>query len=249
MAEEVQVPEAKVKKQDVIDNLLEFLPSETAITIELPSKGRFYPNHSGTVRVRPMEFADEKSILSARKGNLDPVNVLLERCVEGINIYELVQPDKLFILLRLREISYGEEYGATVTCQQCEFDNNLSFNLAKLPVDPIGDDLQYPLEINLPILKKKVTVRLPQVKDEEFLKNLDDATDQLWRFVDAVEEHTDKSIIAPVIQKLPLKDVHCLLKAINPEFGIQTKVKFTCQSCKFSNVIILPITADFFSVN
>jgi len=250
MQEEPEEAVGKLTKQNVIDNLLEFLPAETELTLELPSKGKFYKScPNGMVKIRPMQFSDEKAVVNSKKSNVDPINMLLERCVENLNTSELLQPDKLYLILKLREISYGEEYPAIVTCDNCSFDNHMNFNLAKLPVEEISEDVSDPMEFELPVLKKKIKIKLPRVKDEDFFKDVDDVSSNLWRFILEIEGISDKSIISEVSKKFPLKDIHKIINIMNPDFGVQTKTKYECQNCKTFNVLDLPITSDFFSVN
>ena len=75
------------------------------------------------------------------------------------------------------------------------------------------------------------------------------ALDQIWRFVVEIDGHTDKSIIAPVVDKLPLRDVRTILNAVKTDFGVDTKIKFECNSCGGVTIVDLPIDANFFDVN
>jgi len=250
MLEETQEVANEVGKQHIIDDILEFLPSEVEISLDLPSKGRFYKScPGGTVRVRPMQFSDEKALLNAKKSNVDPINLLLEKCVEGMNTSELLQQDKLFLIMKIRELSYGEEYKTIVTCDKCNFDNHSTFNLSKLPIKEIPDEITNPMELDLPVLKKKVIVKLPTLRDEHFLADVDEIDNNLWRFILEIAGNKDKAIISEVCKKLPLKDIHALVNCMNPDFGVQTLIKYECQECKSFNVITLPITPDFFSTN
>ena len=70
----------------------------------------------------------------------------------------------------------------------------------------------------------------------------------LWRFVTEIEGHVNKKIISQVIQKLPLKDAHVLLKVMGGDgLGINTNVKFSCSYCSLVEEMELPIGADFFT--
>ena len=64
-----------------------------------------------------------------------------------------------------------------------------------------------------------------------------------------IEGHTDKSIISAVMDKLPLKDVRTILNAIKSEYGVDTKIKFSCKDCGGVSVVDLPIDANFFDVS
>ena len=116
-------------------------------------------------------------------------------------------------------------------------------------MNPVPDDFSEPVEVELPGIKKQIKVRLPRVRDEKFTSETKNALDQLWRFVVEIDGHTDKSIIAPVVDKLPLKDVRVVLNALQTDFGLDTKIKFACKECGGVTVLDLPIDANFFDVN
>ena len=101
----------------------------------------------------------------------------------------------------------------------------------------------------LPTIKKEAKVRLPRVRDEKMMQDTQTALDQMWRFVVEIDGHTDKSIIAPVVDKLPLKDIRTILNAVKTDYGVDTKIKFECNSCGGVTVVDLPIDSNFFDVN
>ena len=98
-------------------------------------------------------------------------------------------------------------------------------------------------------MKKTAKIKLPRVRDEKLFLDTERALDELWRFVDEIEGHTDKAIIAGVMNKLPLVDVRTILNAMKTDFGVDTKVKLQCKHCKEVGVVDLPIDANFFDVN
>jgi|6_EtaG_2_1085325.scaffolds.fasta_scaffold05510_6 hypothetical protein len=242
--------EGKITKEEVIDNILEFLPSETTIEVELPSLGQFYKGCGKTVKIRPMTFADEKAIVSARKSNINPINLLLGRCVDGVDISNLLTHDKIALTLKLREISYGEEYKAVITCDSCEFDNHITFNVSKLDTVFFPEEFEHPIPVTLPTIKKDILLKLPRVADEDYLLSTESLGSNLWRFITEIDGHSDPIIISKVVEKLPLKDIHTIINTLGQaKYGIQTKVKFECQKCASFTITELPITSDFFTVS
>ena len=243
-------PAVSAAKEKIIDDLLKDLPTNTAVEVELPSECKIYeledPNMP--VTIRPMTFEDEKSIVSAKKEQ-DPVNLVLQRCVTNVKILELLPMDKLFLIMKLREISYGDDYNTLLICQECKAENPTTVKLSQLNINPVPDDFEDPITIKLPQLGKDIKVRQPRVRDEKAFADTATALDQIWRFVVEIEGHTDKSIIAAVIDRLPLKDVRTILNAIKSEYGVDTKIKFACKDCGGVSVVDLPIDANFFDVN
>jgi len=200
------------------------------------------------ITVRPMTFDDEKAIVSAKKDD-DPVNIVLQRCVTNIKVMDLLPMDKLYLIMKLREISYGDDYNTLLVCQTCKAENPTTVKLSTLNVNPVPDDFEEPIIIELKSIKKTAKLRLPRVRDERFTSDTSQALDQLWRFVMEIDGHADKSIISAVIDKLPLRDVRHILNALQTEFGLDTKIKFQCKECGGVSILELPITANFFDVS
>ena len=243
-------PNADAAKQKIIDDLLKEVPTDTALEVQLPSECRAYTleDEDMPITVRPMTFADEKAIVGAKK-NDDPVNLVLQRCVTNIKVMDLLPMDKLYLIMKLREISYGDDYKTLLLCQECKAENPTTVKLSELNVNPVPDDFEDPITLTLPIAKKVVKVRQPRVRDEKIFLDTEQALDQLWRFVTEIEGHTDKSIISAVMDKLPLKDVRTILNAIKSEYGVDTKIKFACKDCGGGSIVDLPIDANFFDVS
>jgi len=237
-------------KQAVIDEILKELPTDTAVEVELPSECKVYnlEDPGAPITIRPMTFEDEKALVSARKGD-DPVNLILQRCTTNIKIPDLLSMDKLYLIMKLREISYGDDYNTLLVCSHCKAENPTTVKLSQLNVNPVPDDFEDPITVMLPTIKKEAKVRLPRVRDERMMMDTQAALDQIWRFVVEIDGHTDKSIIAPVVDKLPLRDVRTILNAIKTDYGVDTKIKFECNSCGGVTVVDLPIDSNFFDVN
>ena len=248
-----QMPQEQINKlseQQIIDDILKNAPTQDEVEVELPSKNRFYKlqDPAKPITLRPMTFDDERKMVSNKNVNVDVLNILLGRCVSNIDVGSLLQMDKLFLVMKLREISYGEEYTANINCSNCKRDNTVKFQLNQLPVNFVDDEMTNPLSVDLPVLQKTIKVRLPRVADEGYFTNTEHAIQNLWRFVEEIDGHTEKSVISKVIPQLPLKDAHALFNAMSSDdYGIDTKVRFVCKYCSHNEVMELPITADFFT--
>lgn len=233
-----------------LDSLFSNVPANSEEVTNLPSNGKLYPISS--VRIRPMTFADEKAMASARRNKEDAINTVLSRCVTGATVTDLVMMDKLFLLFKLRELSYGDTYSVLVNCTACNSENKLNFKLSNLPVNYLPDGFQTPIEVELPATKLKVKLKLPRVSDERFFLNEDLLFDNLWRFIVSIADIDDPVLITSFLKdpRLPLKDIHKITKSLSlDDYGVQTKVKFSCVDCKVDNVTTLPITSDFFTMS
>lgn len=244
-------PQNEEAKQKIIDELLKAAPPSTAVEVELPSECRVYKLEDPElpVTIRPMTFEDEKSLVGSAKSNQDPVNMILQKCVTNIKVQDLLPMDKLYLIMKLREISYGNDYKTLLICTNCKSENPTTIKLSELNVNPVPDDFCDPVEVELPEIKKKAKIRLPRVRDEKVLQDSAGALEQLWRFVQEIGGHSDKSIIAAVVNKLPVRDVRTILNAMKSDYGVETKVKFNCKDCGGVSIVDLPIDANFFNVS
>lgn len=233
-----------------IDDIFANLPTEVETVVDVPSKSKFY--NGAKLILRPMTFEDEKAMVLAKKNKGDVINILLGRCLQGVNVLDLLIIDKLYLILKLREISYGDNYTATVACVKCQSDNRLNFTLSDLPVTPIDDSVKEETELTLPVTKVKIKVRIPTVQDEKYVISETGLFDNLWRFVISIEGNEDPVIISKFLSdpRVPLKDMHSIVDLVSlKDFGLQTTVRFDCEKCSQPNIITLPLGPDFFTVS
>ena len=73
-----EIPETStLSEEDEIAQILEHLPTETDISVEVPSKGRTYFPKGGTVDLKPIHFEDEKALATGNRGrDFNPANYL-----------------------------------------------------------------------------------------------------------------------------------------------------------------------------
>ena len=249
----VETTEAQVsKKSEILDNIFEFLPSETEEEVTFPSRALYYNTENTTkpVTIRPMTFEDEKALIASVKGSDDPMNLMLRRCVSNININQLFLFDKVYLIFKLREISYGKEFSATVTCPSCREESSVMFDITQLPINLVPEDWEVPVIIELPTLKKSAKIAVPRNADESYFTNAESSMNNMWRFILEIDGHSNPEIISEVLKKLPLQDVHAIIKVLNlTDYGVQTKVKYLCNNCQEVTVMELPLTTDFFTVS
>ena len=143
--------------------------------------------------------------------------------------------------MKLREISYGDDYNTLLVCPNCKEENPLTVRLSELNINPVPDDFCDPVEITLPALNKTAKVRLPRLKDEKYMKTTEESLSNIWRFVAQIDQYSDAQIISEVLKKLPIKDMRIILKAMKTDYGVETKIKFDCKKCDTQSVVELPI--------
>lgn len=240
----------KAEERDLeLQKLFESVPYETEMFVELPSKGRFYPSFTG-VKVIPLLFEDEQKILMSRNKNINPVNEILAKCVQGINISDLLAMDKLYLLMKIKELSYGPEYKFSVICPACNVPTDSALLIEGIPINRVPDDLVDPREVTLPMLRVKAQIRFPRSSDEQYFNTTENTINNLYRVVVSLNGNEDPIFISKAIKKMHIRDIKTIEKEVNrAEYGISTAFQFDCPSCKHSTTLAIPFDANFFSVN
>jgi hypothetical protein len=237
------------EREAKLEELFGKLPLEADISVKLPSEGKFYLGGKSEVVISPIKFEDEKQLVSNLRNNVNPINVILSKCVKGVEVNSMLLLDKLFLLLKIREISYGEEYPASITCPHCSNVSEVNINLSDLIVNPIPSDLEDPRELTLPKLKKKVKVRFPRVSDESYIATQEQVYNNIWRFVVTLDGVSDPVFIGKAIPKMHIMDVKFILNHImRNDLGLNPKFIFGCDSCGKESELEVPINENFFSV-
>lgn len=234
--------------EDVLDDIFSNVVNISELQVTLPSLAKGYVTTKKVVTIRPMTFDDEKFI--ANYPGKTVLDELLVRCISDIDIEELYLEDKLYLYYKLRECSFGSSAKVSSVCKACGTTNDLDIDLSQLTINYANDDFKNPKEITLPSLQKVVTVNKIRAGDQEYTKNQDILLDNLWRFIKKVDEYEDPIVISKVVKKLPSADIRVLISSINnTDFGLDTRAKYICNSCKNENVAMVGLTLDFFMRN
>tara|TARA_R110002051_G_scaffold110576_1_gene183114 strand:- start:27 stop:761 length:735 start_codon:yes stop_codon:yes gene_type:complete len=241
--------EIKKTMDEALEDLFANANTSNEITAKLPSRGIGYPGNKEEVVIRAMTFEDEKALASLKAGE-DIIQSILSRCVSDIDIDNLYGPDKLFLLLKLRELSFGDSFKVTAACTICKEENDLEILLSQLPVTLADENFTDPKEITLPNLNSTAMIRLPRSGDSNLLSSHTKILDNLWRFVKKIGNYEDPKVIAKAIKKLKSADIRTILSSLLVEdFGIETTALFVCSNCGEDTKVDVPITESFFTVS
>jgi len=230
----------------------------------LPSKGVFYDDehnkvikdNKGKILIRPMTFKEESMLTNPRlvkTGQL--LSAILRSTIKtpGVDVEYLLSADRVFLFYYLRSISYGDNYSFTTVCPFCQETINHSVRLGSLNVKYADEKDKEPIEINLPIMKKKVFMR--------FSRGIDERTESAMQGQEEIEEDIISSYIKLAVdvegvpriywrkffENLTAKDSATLRNVLTEkEPGIDTTIKMKCPFCNNSFEEALPLTANFF---
>jgi len=139
--------------------------------IELPSRGKYYKGipelESGVLHIRPMTSVEEKIIDRLNQNNFyKTIDEIISNCVqEDINVDDLTPGDRIFILLRIRVLSYGSMYEVRYTCPECGSEYPLMVDLSRFEPVYVDEDISEPYELYLPFCQAKVRMNVPRSGD------------------------------------------------------------------------------------
>ena len=89
----------------------------------------------------------------------------------------------------------------------------------------------------------------PRVKDEVYVTTFQSLTSNLWRFIEEIDGISDEAVINAVVSKLPVQDVHFILKTIGlKDFGLQTGLNYIC-ACQHEMEVEVSLTENFFGAS
>tara|TARA_R100001509_G_scaffold157518_1_gene121705 strand:+ start:859 stop:1614 length:756 start_codon:yes stop_codon:yes gene_type:complete len=234
---------------ELLDKMFAGVESPQSLIVDLPSRSKFYTNVKEVV-VTPLTFEEETKIINSKgKGN-DIINLILEKCVKGIEISELLQIDKLFLLMKVREASYGAIYKFDLACPACAAHIKTEIDIANdLNVNYVSDDFEDPRTVTLPQLGVEAVVRFPRNHEEGFHSDAESLAKNLYRFVVALNGETNSVFISKAIKRMQIADVKTIANEVTKgEFGLDPRFLFECPSCGHNTMMEIPLDAAFFSV-
>lgn len=242
----------------------------TAFSSEVcvPSKGKFTPDiiPEGKVRLRPIGVQEEKYLLSSNGSRLALADKVLTKCIvlpAGLNLDDVLMTDKFFLLLCLRNLSYGPEYTFPVTCS-CKYAFPHTVTLPDgLSIITPDDSFVEPFFADLPVVGKRVGLRYLRGRDEAAIEayvaqlkpaQLDDGEPSyLYRLACHLVSVDGAAIdILEAMNfcgKLVGRDSLALRKAVQShQTGASLMIKAQCPKCRKELVAPIQFTSDFFPV-
>jgi len=226
---------------EMVEDILADIPYNSKNIVTLPSGSQ--------ATLRPITFEEEKQILSLAKKGVDPSMVLIDSCVSDIDKSDILLVDKIYLLFKLRELSFGSVYKFVVGCPACKQENRISIDLNDMPVVSM-EDMGREVEIELPMCKKPAVVKLASMSDEKYISDTEILMDNLWRFISSINGIENDMVIQKVIKKLPAGDINRMISTVMCEgYGLTTEIRVLCSHCGDDSVMELPLNKNFFSAS
>ncbi len=241
--------------------------------IELPSQGKVYPEghplSKGTIEIKYMT-AKEEDILASQ--NLIRKGVVLDKLFEsvvvepGLDIGDIFIGDKNAILLATRVLGYGADYQVEVTDPFTLEPQKVTIDLSKIQIKEIDTSILNSAnlyELDLPISKKKIKIKLLTHKDEmninadiqamnRLAKGKDvvsqDVSTRLRYMIHEVDGNTERGFINKWVQNNLLardsKAIRNHVKQISPDLDL--KYEFTSEITGETEALDIPFGVGFF---
>lgn len=191
--------------------------------------------------LREMTGAEEEILTNPRLiRSGDAINRVLENCVLRLgendkpsskDVLDLLSGDRLFLLVKLRQVSLGDEVTLELTCPNptCREVNTVVINLEDLEVTPYTEEREFTL--TLPGSGKVVRFRHLDGHMEKRLASLKEAnisSAMLMRLIDVDGKAPSKKLISD----LSLRDRNALREAMREsDAGIDTMIEVDCAVC------------------
>lgn len=241
--------------------------------VTLPSKGLLNPEiPEGKIIQRCMMVSDQKFLAGSSLNPDASVHELLSRTTESpdsIDISNLTSSDTLYLLFKLRILSYGDIYKFITRCPECEQKMNMSVDLSKLEVNTLEPGYEDKLKVVLPRSGDTVYTKFLRNRDNSDIreevarrnrKGLEDTNEFVLRLAAMVkkivlkEKDKDGSSVLehPVdiqkyLEKLTDLDATAIRATTDSVmYGISPMVEHKCPHCKNYVDVYLPLGPGFF---
>ena len=233
----------------------------------LPSLGKIYKKEvSPYVKVRSMTTREEMQRLNPSDRVYKPLCDVIDSCLvesPGISCYDMCLGDYIYLLHKVRIVTYGPKYKTSTVCPYCGCSHDIEISLEDLDIKTYSEDILKYLEIDLPQTKHHVVIKpqTPRMLDEIELrakeqkkKNSKGGDYSFLLYIQAMIDTID-GIKPNIIQledfvsSLPMLDAQYILRyseKFNEELGVDTRVQDTCDICKLEFVSSFRITQEFF---
>lgn len=233
----------------------------------LPSQGLMYDGKlpGGEVVVAPMTASEEKILAQQKTDRMETVDTLVKRCLVHcpVKYEDLLIPDMFYLLLVIRNITYGPEYIFRLECQNCrvEFTDKLTIPTGLSLRVLESDDVNEPWEVNLPRSEDRLEFRLLRIKDETAIRRWSreaynrsvQSGDPAYCFrlakhiVTVNGEEWDAVKKLSYVEEMLGGDSLALRNAIDThEFGVKLMLDPQCPACGYVGKVRLPFDREFF---
>lgn len=239
--------------------------------IVLPSHGKLYVTDdedikSGHIKLLPMTVKEEEILTTSRFLKTgSATRMVFENCIASdIDAGEILLYDSNYILFKLRQLSYGDNYSFTIKCTNaiCEHEFEHAIDISKLKFEEIPEDIIEPLVLKLPRSGYTVKLIYPRLRHSEDLFKISNnrkkstgdydktRVDNLIVTTLGITDNKGKAInpndFEEFYESIPGEDRAVLTKATKLDTGIDKLDGIKCPYCEADYSGTIPVGIDFF---
>lgn len=234
----------------------------------LPSRGEIYNKPvNPLVKLRSMTVIEEMKRLGYTDTPYKVLCDIIDDCMvekPGISSYDMCFGDYLFLLHRLRMVTYGSDYKTVSACPKCKLTNKFDLNLEDIDVLSDVEGFKDLLEIDLPVTGKhiKLKYQTPRTMDQIAMrqKEINEKSSgaqnntaivlQIQMAIDTIDGAKVELVkLEQFARTLPMRDANKILKTIerlNEKVGLSSTVGHKCSQCGADFSISFRYTSEFF---
>ncbi|MEK6829910.1 MAG: hypothetical protein AABY15_07355 [Nanoarchaeota archaeon] len=256
------------KEHNIPEQYLETEFQVPTETVELPSKGVFYPNNKSSVTIKYLTAEEDDILYSGdliKSGKV--LDVLLDKAVmdKDLRPEDMLSGDRNFLLIEMRKTGLGNEYvPGEIQCPSCGQVHEPTIDLDKLKAKSleIAPDSMGEYDVQLPLIKANIKFRFLNGKDEKRLSKTNDTkggkntggikvskliTEKYLMQIMEVNGNRDKLYIKKFIGIMPMKDSAFFREYVRRiEPGLDLSYDFECPSCGHIDNRDIPVTPKLF---
>lgn len=235
----------------------------------LPSRGKVYLKKvNPIIKLGSMVTEHEMKRLAPSERPFKNLCEIIDDCLLepiGISAYDLCMADYMYVLQKLRVVTYGKEYKVLSRCPYCSSESEINIDLDKLEVTPFdANNFAELSEFTLPKTEKriKIIMQTPRISDEITVRSKEMRRKTKGLAGDSAFLYTLQMIIENVdgdrldaiqsedfIRQLPMMDTNYIVQHENKlveSFGVKNEVNCVCSFCGLDYTNSFRIGPDFF---
>lgn len=226
----------------------------------LPSEGRLYSNNVN-IKARPLKIPELKKLSTMTEDNSDSVMYdVLRSSIKGIDVDQILSPDKLYLIFWLRANTYREPgYSVDFNCKLCEQASSYDFNLTNLQVKYLDKDFtQDKLKFTL-TNGDEISYHLMKIADEKLSNKFQKTYASILKNMNETDVNYSVQIDSINGEELELVEKYEYVVGLEPklysqlkgymkrfEFGIKTELNVTCNKCGGISPVGIIFREEFF---
>ena len=230
---------------------------------ETPKYELIIPSTKQKVKFRPFLMKEEKVMLMAMESEnqTDILNTIMDTIsvciIDDIDISNLSTFDIEYCFLKIRGKSAGETSKISLSCKECDAENEISINLDDIKVDV--PELNNKIQINDEIIVELSWPSFTIITQNETIIKSDSTVDQIFSLIRScivsinteeerfsAKDHTQEELDS-FIESLSAEQFGKIREYVEAMPRLTHEVKFSCANCSTDNSLTLEGMQSFFS--